>query len=180
MGRNTIQFGVKTRREMILTVPVLLTYSVIFSSVASQDLQDREKQRNNLQRRCFTCRSRGERGDCRDPFEVPEEPEGAERRESVNRAVSQIPCSTGWCSKKVEGLDKNFGDNDYGIATERQCMERAPSDNQERCAFVKHNHKQVYMCFCKGDLCNVGHRQDSPPLLVALLVITGLALQILL
>ena len=46
-------------------------------------------------------------------------------------------------SQKVEGLDKNFGDNDYGIATERQCMERAPSDNQERCAFVKHNHKQV-------------------------------------
>ena len=43
----------------------------------------------------------------------------------------------------MEGLDKNFGDNDYGIATERQCMERAPSDNQERCAFVQLGHKQV-------------------------------------
>ena len=43
----------------------------------------------------------------------------------------------------MEGLDKNFGDNDYGIATERQCMERAPSDNQERCAAVQLGHKQV-------------------------------------
>ena len=57
----------------------------------------------------------------------------------------------------MEGLDKNFGDNDYGIATERQCMERAPSDNQERCAEVQRGHKKVYMCFCKGDLCNAGH-----------------------
>merc|ERR1719433_2546109 len=113
---------------MILTV--LLACSAIFSSVASQESQEstESQRRQALQRRCFTCRSRGERGDCRDPFQVPEEPEGAARRESVNRAVSQIPCSTGWCSKKVEGLDKNFGDNDYGIATERQCMERAPCD----------------------------------------------------
>ena len=58
----------------------------------------------------------------------------------------------------MEGLDKNFGDNDYGIATERQCMERAPSDNQERCAEVQRGHKKVYMCFCKGDLCNTGQK----------------------
>jgi len=25
---------------------------------------------------------------------------------------------------------------------------------QERCAYVTYNHKRVYMCFCKGDLCN--------------------------
>ena len=43
----------------------------------------------------------------------------------------------------MEGLDKNFGDNDYGIATERQCMERAPSDNQERCDFVQLGLKKV-------------------------------------
>ena len=43
----------------------------------------------------------------------------------------------------LEGLDKNFGDNDYGIATERQCMERAPSDNQERCDFVQLGLKKV-------------------------------------
>ena len=72
----------------------------------------------------------------------------------------------------LEGIDKNFGDNDYGIATERQCMERAPSDNQERCAYVKKGHKQVYMCFCKGDLCNAA--PDRPGLgWVALLLALG-------
>merc|ERR1712024_308721 len=158
---------------MILTV--LVTYSLILSSVAGQASQESENQRKRLQRRCFTCRSRGERGDCRDPFEVPEEPEGAERRESVNRAVSQIPCSTGWGSKKVEGLDKNFGDNDYGIATERQCMERAPSDNQERCDFVQLGLKKVYMCFCKGDLCNRGGRgPQGPGLLLGILLASWL------
>ena len=61
-------------------------------SVASQESQEstESQRRQALQRRCFTCRSRGERGDCRDPFQVPEEPEGAARRESVNRAVSQV------------------------------------------------------------------------------------------
>ena len=59
-----------------------------------------QERTSSLHRRCFTCRSRGERGDCRDPFTLPEEEEeGAQRRESVNRAVAQIPCSTGWCSK---------------------------------------------------------------------------------
>ena len=70
----------------------------------------------------------------------------------------------------MEGLDKNFGDNDYGIATERQCMERAPSDNQERCAFVQLGHKEVYMCFCKGDLCNAGHRSGENSVLVTSVV----------
>ena len=59
-------------------------------SVAGQASQESENQRKRLQRRCFTCRSRGERGDCRDPFQLPEESEGAARRESVNRAVSQV------------------------------------------------------------------------------------------
>ena len=75
----------------------------------------------------------------------------------------------------MEGLDKNFGDNDYGIATERQCMERAPSDDQERCAFVQIGHKEVYMCFCKGDLCNSGH-SSSPGILILLLTLTALFL----
>ena len=54
----------------------------------------------------------------------------------------------------LEGRDKNFGDDDFGIATERQCLQRPPSDNTERCAYVKQNHKRKFMCFCKGDLCN--------------------------
>ena len=37
----------------------------------------------------------------------------------------------GWCSKILEGVDKNSVD-DYGIATERSCMQRAPSDGSER------------------------------------------------
>ena len=32
----------------------------------------------------------------------------------------------------LEGRDKNFGDDDFGIATERQCLQRPPSDNTER------------------------------------------------
>jgi len=121
----------------------------------------------SLLRRCYTCRSRGEQGDCRDPFVPPESPEPGKKKE--RRAVSEIPCSTGWCSKLMEGVDKNFGDDDYGIATERQCMQRAPSDNQERCAYVKYNHKQVYMCFCKGDLCNSAKSIQTNYLIVFLL-----------
>ena len=73
----------------------------------------------------------------------------------------------------MEGVDKNFGDDDYGIATERQCMSRVPSDGKERCAYVVRNHKQVFMCFCKGDLCNTGSRAGaavSPALLAAALL----------
>ena len=52
----------------------------------------------------------------------------------------------------LEGLDKNFGDNDYGIATERQCMERAPSDNQERCDFVQLGLKKVRIIIINDSL----------------------------
>eukprot|EP00092_Neocalanus_flemingeri_P011398 GFUD01012281.1.p1 GENE.GFUD01012281.1~~GFUD01012281.1.p1 ORF type:complete len:159 (-),score=29.38 GFUD01012281.1:45-521(-) len=130
---------------------------------------------NSLLRRCYTCRSRGEQGDCRDPFIPPEVPERGAKVESHSKSVSEIPCSTGWCSKIMEGVDKNFGDDDYGIATERQCMQRSPSDNQERCAYVKYNHKQVYMCFCKGDLCNgaLGVRLSLVVAVASLSVVLG-------
>ena len=145
-------------------LPVLcLFYTLHLSSAQSS---------SSAARRCYTCRSRGEQGDCRDPFIPPDVPKPGARVESHSKAVSDIPCSTGWCSKIMEGVDKNFGDNDYGIATERTCMQRAPSDNQERCAYVKYNHKQVYMCFCKGDLCNsaLGVRSPWAVLLAALSV----------
>ena len=105
-------------------------------------------------RRCYSCRSRGEQGDCRDTFKRPTTPIPGLPVESHSKYVDELPCSTGWCSKIMEGVDKTFGDDDYGIATERQCMTRAPSDGLERCAYVKYNHKRVFMCFCKGDLCN--------------------------
>ena len=70
-------------------------------SVVSQE----QERTSSLHRRCFTCRSRGERGDCRDPFTLPEVEEGeAQRREFVSRA--QVPCSTGWCSKVNIKLQK--------------------------------------------------------------------------
>ena len=51
-------------------------------------------------------------------------------------------------------------------------MTRAPSDGKERCAYVKYRHKQVFMCFCKGDLCNSGRtaRPGLALLLPALLL----------
>ena len=107
-------------------------------------------------RRCYSCRSRGVKGDCRDPFKRPQTSVPGLPVESHSKYVDELPCSSGWCSKIMEGVDKNFGDDDYGIATERQCMSRVPSDGKERCAYVKRNHKQVFMCFCKGDLCNSG------------------------
>ena len=119
----------------------LLTMLLLLLGEVISQTQEAGRDRRPQRRRCFTCRSRGDRGDCRDPFIAPETEEN--RRQSVDAAVEEVPCSTGWCSKVLEGLDKNFGDNDYGIATERQCMERAPSDNQERCDFVQLGLKKV-------------------------------------
>ena len=108
-------------------------------------------------RRCYTCRSRGEKGDCRDTFIRPTPPLDLEEGEvaGYQPVVDETPCSTGWCAKIIEGVGiDSVISEDYGIATERQCMTRAPSDNKERCAYVVYRGKQVFMCFCKGDLCN--------------------------
>jgi hypothetical protein len=37
----------------------------------------------------------------------------------------------GWCSKILENVDKSFKeDADLGTATQRDCLQRAPSDGQ--------------------------------------------------
>ena len=103
-------------------------------------------------KRCYSCRSRGTLGDCRDPFYVTANSTTVQHKSG---GVKSIPCASGWCSKTLE--DVNTGstlDVAYGAATQRDCLQRPPSDSQERCAFVKVRHKQVYMCFCRGDLCN--------------------------
>ena len=123
----------------MMMTSVTLTMLLVLGEVISQN-QEAGRDRSP-QRRCFTCRSRGDKGDCRDPFIAPETEDN--RRQSVDTAVEEVPCSTGWCSKVLKGLDKNFGDNNYGIATERQCMERTPSENQERCDFVQLGLKKV-------------------------------------
>lgn len=43
---------------------------------------------------------------------------------------------------------------DYDMATQRMCVQRGPSDSEDRCAHTVYNYKKVYMCFCQGDLCN--------------------------
>ncbi|GAB6029310.1 hypothetical protein CHUAL_005075 [Chamberlinius hualienensis] len=94
-------------------------------------------------RRCWTCRSRGEYGDCKDPFTAT--------TSNLDRypGVEATPCATGWCGKVIESNDQ-----DLTVATERICIPRPPDDNQERCADAQHDQRKVYMCFCMGDLCN--------------------------
>lgn len=43
---------------------------------------------------------------------------------------------------------------EYGVATQRMCLQRGPSDSEDRCAYTKWQYRKVLMCFCKGDLCN--------------------------
>merc|ERR1712191_5521 len=77
-------------------------------------------------KRCYKCRSRGELGDCRNPFLSDEQ------ALQPDSHVDAIPCSSGWCAKVVE----NAG------------------DFKERCSLTLRGHQQVFMCFCRGDLCN--------------------------
>ena len=90
-------------------------------------------------------------GDCHDPFYLSA---NSTIIESKQAGVDTPPCASGWCSKTEEGDSKLYKDAEYGTATERDCMQRPPSDGKERCAEVKRNGKMVNMCFCKGDLCN--------------------------
>lgn len=44
--------------------------------------------------------------------------------------------------------------SEYGVATQRMCLQRGPSDSEDRCAYTKWQYRRVLMCFCRGDLCN--------------------------
>jgi len=115
-------------------------------------------------KRCVSCRSRGELGSCKDPFTM-----NLTQIEN-EKGVEAVPCASGWCVKIIESKNLN---NEYGTATERSCLQRGPDDNEERCAFSKWNYKDVYMCFCNGDLCNAASTSSSSLLLytVALTII---------
>eukprot|EP00096_Caligus_rogercresseyi_P006252 TRINITY_DN2256_c0_g1_i1.p1 TRINITY_DN2256_c0_g1~~TRINITY_DN2256_c0_g1_i1.p1 ORF type:complete len:160 (-),score=32.10 TRINITY_DN2256_c0_g1_i1:728-1207(-) len=115
-------------------------------------------------RRCFSCRSRGDQGDCRDPFYLAAKNASSLVSDYRSSGVETPPCASGWCSKTIEGVDKSFKDAEYGRATQRDCLRRPPSDGKERCAYVTvkaKNNKKVFMCFCQGDLCN-GVSQSIP------------------
>lgn len=101
-------------------------------------------------KRCFTCRSRGALGDCRDPFILNST--SFDGQTNTKQSIEAVPCASGWCAKIIE--------DDYGdsiAATERSCMTRPPTDNEERCSetiFENHRDRKVFLCMCYGDLCN--------------------------
>lgn len=68
-----------------------------------------------------------------------------------NPAIEMSPCASGWCGKAIEGQE-----GDHLQATERMCLQRPPTDGQERCSetFYENKRRPIFMCFCKGDLCN--------------------------
>lgn len=74
---------------------------------------------------------------------------------NTNPSIEASPCASGWCGKSIEG---QIGD--HLQATERMCLQRPPSDGQERCsdtfyeASGNKRRSPIFMCFCKGDLCN--------------------------
>nr|XP_023029801.1 uncharacterized protein LOC111517770 [Leptinotarsa decemlineata] len=103
---------------------------------------------SNALQRCFLCRSRGELGSCKDSFSV--NVTKVENKQEIG--IETIPCASGWCGKIVES--ENSAKEEYGVATQRICLQRGPSDSEDRCAYTKWNYKRVLMCFCKGDLCN--------------------------
>jgi hypothetical protein len=133
--------------EEKIIIMLLLTTKVLVAMMALLAASEARKLR-----RCFACRSRGVFGDCRDPFYVTGNSTALEHK---SHGVETPPCASGWCSKILEDVDKiHTVDENYGGATQRDCLQRPPSDNKERCAYVTFNYKKVYMCFCRGDLCN--------------------------
>lgn len=101
-------------------------------------------------KRCFTCRSRGALGDCRDPFTLNSTT--FDGQTNIKSSIEATPCASGWCAKIIEN---DFGDSI--AATERSCMTRPPTDNEERCSetiFENHRDRKVFLCMCYGDLCN--------------------------
>ena len=65
-------------------------------------------------RKCFSCRSRGPLGDCRDPFYLSTNTTIIESKKS---GVETQPCSSGWCRKVIEGRE-----NREGQTREFQCV----------------------------------------------------------
>lgn len=122
-------------------------------------------------KRCFTCRSRGVLGDCKDPFNL--NVTTFDGQTNTKPSIEATPCASGWCAKIIED---DFGDSI--AATERSCMTRPPTDNEERCSetiFENHRDRKVFLCMCYGDLCNSGFRLTINHLFVFLVVSISVA-----
>lgn len=120
-------------------------------------------------KRCFTCRSRGALGDCRDPFSLNSTT--FDGQTNTKPSIEAVPCASGWCAKIIE--------DDYGdsiAATERSCMTRPPTDNEERCSetvFENHRDRKVFLCMCFGDLCNSSGKTQVSIGFLAVTIMTG-------
>ncbi|XP_034825419.1 UPAR/Ly6 domain-containing protein rtv [Maniola hyperantus] len=123
------------------------------------------KEASCLHKRCMKCRSRGELGTCGDPFPFNVTDADAEA------GIHVVACPSGWCGKMIEGTTGAFRTDDYGAATQRMCLQRSPSDDEERCAYTMWNHRKVYMCFCNGDLCNSAYKISAPPIMLATILV---------
>jgi hypothetical protein len=77
-------------------------------SVYSLDILSTKTQLNTdvsaLLRRCYSCRSRGDLGTCKDPFTLNL------TLAEQERGVEAVPCASGWCGKFLEG-GNSFKDN---------------------------------------------------------------------
>ncbi len=71
-----------------------------------------------------------------------------------------------------------YKDAEYGVATERDCLPRPPSDGKERCANIRRNNKMVHMCFCKGNLCNGAEKMTAAVPVMALAASTVLVMML--
>ena len=147
-----------TARYMLTISVMLLTTLLLLPSSSAQQYK-----------RCYTCRSRGELGDCKDTFRLPPTFNASNPQASLLRHVKDNPCSSGWCYKQIDGELGEPANN----ALERGCMVRKPSDGAERCAFVMKSYKRVFMCFCKGDQCNGAGGVGSRFLMI--MILSGLA-----
>ncbi|CAL8104897.1 unnamed protein product [Orchesella dallaii] len=142
-------------RMLVICVTVILVLVTIASGKIST--------------RCYACRSRGEQGDCKDPFTN----NATSIKELAGNPISVTSCPSGWCRKQMEGV-RGPGD-DYGAATERACLPLSPPDGEERCAEVNIRNKITLLCVCRGDLCNSAQSLQSYHYFIAV----GLAMSIL-
>lgn len=102
-------------------------------------------------KRCFSCRSRGDLGSCKDRFKYTNL---TQISSEAGIGVEAVPCASGWCGKIIETRNSDAKEQEFDTATQRTCLQRGPSDGEERCDDTTWEYKKVFMCFCHGDLCN--------------------------
>lgn len=123
--------------RLIITIFLLSTGLVNFS--------------DGVVKRCFSCRSRSDLGSCKDRFKYTN---ATQISSEPGIGVEVVPCASGWCGKIIETRNSDAKEQEFDIATQRTCLQRGPSDAEERCDDTIWEHKKVFMCFCHGDLCN--------------------------